>query len=437
MDTSLTLQHQQTLSQTQIQSLNILSFDLIELNTFLRMEYLENPLLDYTETFPTISAAEPLKSYSNASVFSETFSTETMDIPRLNNTSIKEYLLQQLQHNKYSKCEWSLIEYLIDCLDDNGYFTFSPADIAAHTGTDISLINDMLHLLRSLDPPGVFAYNLSDCLIRQLIETEDDFTIMRILIAEHLEDLAAGKISSVSRALNLSTTDVRKFIEKIQRLNPKPLSGFTSEPEQYLAPDIIITKDGETLSISLNDEWIANYHLNDYYMKMLKTTTDPELLDYFEKKLTHVQFIFSCIEQRRKTLLTIAGAILEAQEDFFKKKGNLRPITMTSMAEQLGMHPSTLSRAVKGKYLQYPGGTILCKNLFSSAISTGSQADSLSQSDIKAIIKEIIDGENKSKPYSDQAIANLLKAQNIDFSRRAVTKYRLELHIGSSVERKE
>lgn len=437
MDTTLTLQHQQSLSQTQIQSLNILSFDLIELNGFLRTEYLENPLLDYTETFPALSSSETLKSYNNTSSFFEPLSKDTMDIPKLEDTSIKEYLLLQLHHDKYSKYEWALIQYLIDCLDDNGYFKFTPADIAAHTGTDISMVEDMLLLLRSLEPLGIFAYDLADCLVRQLDETDDDFPVLHALITEHLEELAAGKISSISRAFKLSTAEVRKFIERIQHLNPKPLSGFTPGTEQYIIPDIIFTKNDDTFSISLNDDWVANYHINDYYMKMLNTTTDSELLEYFKGKLAHIQFIFSCIEQRRKTLLSIAEAILKEQSDFFEKGGTLHPMTMTSVAEQLEIHPSTLSRAIKGKYIQYPRGTILCKDLFSSAVSTGAQTDALSQADVKTIIKEIIDNENKAKPYSDQAIVKLLKAKDIDLSRRAVTKYRLELHIGSIVERKE
>lgn len=437
MNTTLTLQHQQSLSQTQLQSLNILSFDLVELNTFLRTEYLENPLLDYTETFPPFSNTEPLKSYNNTASFFDSISKEMTDIPKLENCSIKEYLLQQLQHNKYSKAEWSLIQYLIDCLDDNGYFTFSLTDISAHTGADITLIEDMLHLLRSLEPLGVFAYNLSDCLVRQLDETDDDFKILHLLITNHLNDLAFGKISSVSRALKLSTADVRKHLEKIQHLDPRPLSGFTPCTEQYIIPDIIITQNNGSLTVSLNDDWIANYHVNEYYLKMLKTTTDPELLKYFNEKLAHVQFIFSCIEHRKRTLLSIAEAILNTQMEFFKHGGTLHPMTMASLAEQLGLHPSTLSRALKGKYLQYPQGTILCKDLFSSAVTKGLQRDSLSQSDIKTIIKEIIDNEDKAKPLSDQAIVKLLKTKDIEISRRAVTKYRLELHIGSSVERKE
>lgn len=437
MDMNLTLQQHQSLSQSQIQSLSILSFDSVELNEFLRDEYLENPLLDYTETVPGITRSETISSYTNISSSFPNTSRETMDIPSLEDTSIKQYLLQQLDISQYTRYEWNLMHYLIDCLDDNGYFHFTPEEIAKQTGTKVSVIRRCLSILRCLEPAGVFSFDLPDCLIRQLDDLSDDFETMKKIISEHLEDISLGKVSSVSRALNLSTADVRKCIARIRSLNPKPLSGFLPGNEQYIIPDIIFTKDKETWSISLNDGWTTNYHLNDYYFKMLKTTSDPELLSYFEEKLAHIQFIFSCIEQRRKTILSIAEEILKNQEDFFNSKGNLRPMTMLSLAETLGMHPSTFSRALKGKYIQYPGGCILCKNLFTTAVTSGSSNGTVSQSDVKTVIQELINSENKSRPYSDQAIVKFLKEQDITISRRAVTKYRMELGIGSSVERRE
>ena len=437
IDMNLTLQQQQSLSQSQIQSLKILAFDSMELNRFLRDEYLENPLLDYTETHPDIARTEPITSYTNVSSYNGNNTLNTMDTPQLEDTSIKQYFIQQLDLTHYSKSQQYVIEYLIDCLDDNGYFRFTPEEIAHETGADLYLIRNCLDLLKTLEPAGVFSFDLKDCLISQLDETADNFGITKEIISNHLEDMASGKISSISRALGLPTAEVRKCIDRIRLLNPKPLSGFFPGKEEYVIPDIIFTKENGNWNITLNDRWTANYHLNDYYMKMLKSTSDSELLDYFEGKLKSVQFIFSCIEQRQKTLLSIAEAILNEQNDFFSETGTLHPMTMSSLAERLGIHPSTFSRAVKGKYIQYPGGYILCKDLFTTAVTTDGREEPMSQSDIKSIIKQLIESENKSKPYSDQTIVKLLKEQNLSISRRAVTKYRLELGIGSSIERKE
>lgn len=437
IDMNLTLQQQQSLSQSQIQSLRILSFDSMELNRFLRDEYLANPLLDYTETYPDITKTEPITSYTNLSSYNGNSSLNTLDISPLEDTSIKQYLLQQLDLTQYSKSKQHMIYYLIDCLDDNGYFRFTVEEIAQETGVDVSIIYDCLDLLKTLEPVGIFSFDLKDCLISQIDETTDNFEMMKEMISHHLEDIASGKISSISRALGISTAEVRKCIDRIRLLNPKPLSGFLPGKEEYIIPDIIFTKEDKDWTITLNDRWTANYHLNDYYVKMLKSTSDPELLHYFEGKLKSVQFIFSCIEQRRKTLLSIAETILNEQKEFFSGTGALHPMTMSSLSEKLRIHPSTFSRAIKGKYIQYPGGSVLCKGLFAAAVSSAEGDSSVSQSDIKSLIRVLIEKENKSKPYSDQTIVKLLKEQNISISRRAVTKYRLELGIGSSVERKE
>ena len=437
MDINLTLHQRQALSQSQIQSLNILSFDSIELNQFLQDEYLENPILDYTETVPGIADAESLHSYTDTLPVSGSDSLRTADIPKLEDTAIKQYLLQQLDSSRYSRFKWKLISYLIDCLDSNGYFGFTPEEIAKQTGADTFIITECLTLLRSLEPAGVFSSCLTDCLISQLDKKNSDYEIMKTIISCHLEDIAAGKISSVSRALSLSTADVRKCIARIRMLNPKPLSDFMPGKEQYIIPDIIFTKESDNWKITLNDSWIANYHLNDYYIKMLPTAADPELRTYFGKKLARIQFIFSCIEQRRKTLLSIAGEILKEQEAFFNSTGNLRPMTMASLSERLDVHPSTFSRAVKGKYIQFPKGTVPCKELFCTPVISNGAMASYSQSDIKDLIRQLINAENKKKPYSDQTLVKLLKEHGITISRRAAANYRLEAGFASSVERKE
>lgn len=436
MDINLSFSQRQSLSYAQIQSLDILSFDSEQLNQFLRDEYLENPLLDYTEKFPDITKRDMVFPYSKAHS-SEYTPDEVPDLPRLDDDSIKEILLQQLNITHYSKYEWSLFKYLIDCLDENGYFHFSPEDIHKQTGAKVETISMCLDILRQLEPIGIFSYDLSDCLISQLDKDCDGYDILKKLILNHMEDMALGKISSISRAMNLSTASVRKYMDRIRVLNPKPLSNFLPSREHYVIPDIIYIYDGNSWNISLNDDWIENYHLNDYYLTLLETTEDPDLISYFEKKLAHIQLIFSYIEQRRKTLFSIAEQILIRQKTFFLSQGPLRPMTMTVLSKTLGIHLSTVSRALKGKYVQAPRGTILCKDLFTPTVITSENEDGSSQNEIKLLIRKFIDAENKEKPYSDHALEKLLKTEGISVSRRAIAKYRHELGIGSSVDRKE
>lgn len=429
MDYNLSLQQQQTLSQSQIQSLNILSLDSIELDNFLQNEYLENPLLDYTEKFPNIVSHEPIKLYSDTPAPS--------NLPHSEDASIRQYILNQLDINRYNKSEWALIKYLTNCLDENGYFQFTPEEIALQTGLKPQTIEKCLTVLRGLEPTGIFSSGLTDCLIRQLDSSHQDYEIMKEMITNHMGNMASGKISSISRSLNISTVSVRKCMEHIRSLNPRPLSGFSLTQKDYIIPDIIYTyTDGKWL-ISLNDNWIENYHINDYYVQMLKTAKDPELVSYFKGKLAHVQFIFSCIEQRRKTLRSIAEEILLLQKDYFLSGGSPRPMLMNNLAAELNIHPSTFSRAIKGKYIQFPGGTVLCRSLFCASIISDAEGSSVSQNEIKLLIQKFIDSENKSKPHSDQTLVRLLQAENITVSRRAIAKYRQELGIGSSMDRKE
>ncbi len=438
MQIDLKLQQKQTLSHAQIQSLNVLAYDCVELNQFLQDEYLENPLLDYTETVANPAKTDAPPAY--AAALSRQDQQKPGDIPCPEEETIQQFLLNQLDMKRYSKAEWALIKYLTNCLDENGYFPFSIEEIQEQTNADAKTISRCLEELRLLEPAGIFSSDLTSCLISQLDESSEEYEPMKAMIQNHMEDMALGRISSISRALNLSTASVRKCMERIRVLNPRPLSGLSSGQDHFVIPDIIYSYFEGNWQISLNDNWVENYHLNDYYIKMMQTAKDPELSKYFEGKLSRVQFLFTCIEQRRKTLFSLAEQILSCQSGFFLSKEPLRPMTMAALSEKLGIHPSTLSRAIKGKYVQYPKGVISCRDLFTaSAIPAESQDQerALSQEDIKNRIQAAIDGENKSKPYSDQKLVKLLEEQGISISRRAVTKYRQELGIGSSVDRKE
>lgn len=255
------------------------------------------------------------------------------------------------------------------------------------------------------------------------------------MILFHLPDIADGKIGNISRNLHISTIDVRKNIELISRLNPRPLSGFGSENNRYIIPDIIFQKDLGSWSIQLNDSWTTNYHLNDYYMKMIQNSSDNELVDYFKTKLARVQFILNSIEQRRNTILAISQIVLNIQTGFFENNDPLIPMTMSEVAQIAGIHTSTVSRAIKGKYLQYPSGCIFFKNLFTSHVSA-QEHGAITPMLVKQHLKELIESENKNKPYSDQVLSKLLNERGIKVSRRVTAKYREEMGIKGSFDRR-
>ena len=202
----------------------------------------------------------------------------------------------------------------------------------------------------------------------------------------------------------MSTQDVRKCIAKIRELNPRPISGFLTNSTDYIVPDILIDYQDSSWIIRLNDQWIGNYSLCDYYLNMMHTSQSPELKEYFRKKYNRVQLIMHSIEQRRETILKITSAVLERQKDYFTGNSTLKPMTLADIASDISMHTSTISRGIKNKYLQYPFGVVYLKDLFTSSAG---KKDNNSPIAVKKQLKTIIASENPNNPYSDSTLSNL------------------------------
>ncbi len=430
------LEQSQIMSQNQIQSLQILAMDNAELNEYLMNEYLENPLLEHEGA----DGREDQKTNLLDSVRNETYKSwnqesKGYDMVSENPLELKYFLLDQVNQLKYNVLENKVMEFLIECLDGSGFFTTPLEEVARMTRAPLETVEKCLEVLSGLKPDGIFAPDLAHCLIRQLeVEGEDD-NYIRDIILNHLQDVAEGKISTISRSLNLSTAQVRKYIAMIKRLNPRPLTGIVSGRTEYVMPDVIFSYKDQQWTIELNDKWMGDYKLSTYYMNLMKTATDKELLEYFRKKMESTRFIIRSVEQRRMTILRICEAILNWQMDYFMGKGPLKPMTMADIAEEIDMHVSTISRGIKGKYLQCPRGTIRMKSLFLSSVNAGGDLQETPDV-VKEKIRELIDGENPEKPYSDQEISELLEKQEISISRRTVAKYRKELGISTTYERK-
>lgn len=439
------LEQKQLLSQNQIQSLEILAMDGVELNQFLQSEYLENPLLDYSGGHSMGSKTEEInKTYEQTVTYGRNYEEmieeedkRRKDIPVQDEDAVKRYLLDQLSRNQFNIAQWTLMEYMVDCLDDTGFFTTPISEVADKTGMPQEEVQRIWLILQNLEPYGIFAPDLKHCLLRQLDMMGLQDAMVWEIVDKHLQDVADGKISNISRQMKLSTVEVRRCIEQIAKLNPRPMSEFAVGHSNYVVPDIIFKEEHGKWEVELNDDWIEDYHINDYYLRMMKESKDEELSEYFRIKLERVRFVMNSIAQRRQTVMAISEAVMNRQKAFLEGKAYLQPMTMTDVAEEIGIHTSTVSRAIKGKYIQYPGGTMVMKNLFSASVTMTSGDVAVGTMQIKEMIKELIDGENKKKPYSDQALVNYLKEKNIDISRRAVAKYREEMGIKGSFDRKE
>lgn len=426
---------QQLLSVDQRQSLQILAFTNQELDSFLSEEYMQNPMLDcerdrQSEIIDSIDGHyEYASSYKDHYIqYEEEDSDRRGDIRAKETSSLRRQLKGQLSIGSYSGEEWKLIDYLIDCLDEKGFFTYSAEEISSVYGCPVEMVEKCLADLRELEPAGIFSRDIAECLLKQLqAQKEKDEVLIRI-ISDHLPDLLRGNLSAVTRALGISTAKCRACIRKIGELNPRPIMNTETEGVEYVVPDILVTRENNVWKVTLNDGWMGEYKFNDYYIHMMQSAADPELREYFRTKLDRARLIVTSIERRRSTIIQIVEAILEYQNDYFLRGGKLVPMTMDLLAQKLGISTSTVSRAVKNKYIQYRR-PILLRDLFSNAASEKTDA---SADIVRRRIGELVSKEDHAHPLSDDRIAKLLKNEDMSVSRRTVAKYRQQMGIPDS-----
>ena len=434
MQSNLILEQTQTLSGAQIQSLKVLEYTNQELDVFLQTEYLENPLLETSMDRQEETMQNLEKFYEKGSEYSGDQVRENDDeVNRQGDVRAKEQgtlermILEQLPHGRYSDEERKLIRYLVGCLDDRGYFPCDAEDIAEVSGYDAAMIKKCLEELKELEPAGIFAKDLSECLVLQLKRAGVEDLKLYEMAERCLDEILKGHISRVTRQLHISTVNAKEYMHILASLNPRPLAGEGRETP-YIVPDILVVREGDSWKAELNDRWMGEYHLNDYYIHMMETAQDQELKEYFAEKLKRARYVMECVEQRRATILKIVYEILERQSGYFLSGASLKPMMQEEIAQSLGIHSSTVSRAIRGKYLQYQR-TVLLKDLFSTAVSREEQT---AAEDVKKKIRMLIDQEDKEKPFSDSGLEKLLAKEGIRISRRTIAKYRGQMGIPDS-----
>lgn len=421
----------QGMSQHQLQSLEILAMDTMELNRFLQNEYMDNPLLEYVgnrqPSWEQFSACE-----KSTGDHWEQYAPEKEGAGK-ENEIIQKQLLHQLSRDSFDKRQWELMEYLTECLDDNGFFTMPVWEAADKTGRTVLEVKNALDILRKLEPCGIFSGDLKQCLLKQLEQQGKKDTNLWRIVEGHLDDVASGNIVNISRKLHMKTIDIHKCIQQITELNPRP--GMELEcglAAGYVVPDILFKKENGQWEAELNDEWFEDYRVNDYYLSMLKDCRDPQLAEYFQGKLKRVRSIMDSIEQRRCTILSVSQAVIKRQNSYLNRCGPLEPMSMKELAQELGIHISTVSRAVKGRYIQCPWGVLRMRDLFGKAVSEITGGMQISAAQIQEKLRALIGDEDKQHPFSDQNLTELLENMGITVSRRTVTKYRKLMGIKGS-----
>ena len=425
------------------QAIHLLQFSATDLSTFIQEQALENPLMDVQEP-PKVMEVEKreqidlyMHSYSSFSQAGHEDRPSPIDYALVDRKSLSDHLLQQLHEFNLSPSEREKATYFIYSLREDGYLS-RPLEEVCHD-LKISRLEgeDILQTVQSFEPAGIGARNLQECLLLQLQRFEKRCPLAEQVVMLYMEDLAKRKWKDMSIELGVSLSDIQEVNDLLQTLDPRPGTQFGVEPIQFVTPELRIIADGDQLHVHLIDDMIPTISLNRHYEQLLRSQQEVEAAHYAKQKVQQVQWLIRSIAQRKQTIIKVGEAIARHQHDYFlTKNGVLKPLTLKEIAEEIGVHESTVSRATTNKYAETPKGLLELKSLFSSSVRNDFGESASSQS-IKEWMKAYIDAENKQKPLSDaKIVASLQKERGIAVSRRAIAKYRDELGIPSSSKRK-
>lgn len=352
--------------------------------------------------------------------------------------TLPEHLMFQLQFATPKKDCRRIGKYIIESLDENGYMTSTSEEIAEATGTCEEKVQKVLDIIHTFDPMGVGAKDLAECLIIQLRQKKQLTDIFERVINKHLEDLANNRLAVIAKDMGISAKDVQDMSDIIRTLEPKPGRGFASQSDnRYIIPDVLVERvDGEYVVV-INESSSPKLMVSSYYQKLLKEADkDDNLNKYLSDRVNSALWLIKSIEQRKQTIYNVVTAVVKHQKEFLDKGSKyMKTLTLKDIAEEVGIHESTVSRSINGKYLQCPRGVFEIKYFFSAGVSS-SGGEGISSNSIKEFIKEIVDNEDPKSPCSDQAMVEILKEKGINISRRTVAKYRDEMNILSSSKRR-
>ena len=456
MDYSYNLTQEQKLVLTHEMQLSIkvLQMSANELREYINDEFAENPILDIQENISNSadSKSKELDKYDYKEMIkylefdnygAQSYgSYDDEEISPFNfiseKKSLKEYLYEQINEIEENDLIISIAGYIIESLDHRGYLEISVEEIAKEINIDKALVEEALEVVQDLEPYGIGARNLKECLKIQLINLGLIDDILEKIVDDHLEDIANSRYVNIAKSLNISPREAQRYGDIIRKLEPKPSRGFfTGEDVKFIIPDAEIRNIQGEFYIIMNDGILPKLSVNNAYKEVLNTNADENSTEYVKEKLNKAISIVKSIEQRRSTLYKVLEKIVEKQKDFLLKGVNyIKPMTLKEISEDIKMHESTVSRAIKDKYILTSFGTIKIKDLFVSKLSVGKNDEDVAVTIIKNKIKNMIDKENKKKPLSDQVICDNLNDEKINISRRTVAKYREELGIQSSSKRK-
>jgi RNA polymerase sigma-54 factor len=362
------------------------------------------------------------------------------DFPIAASTPLTEKLIDQLHLADVTEIGMEVAEEIIGNIDEDGYLRrdleaiVNDINLSNHLHLSVSQVEEVLSIIQRLDPPGIGSRSLQECLLIQLEFSKADPALTshaRALLMDHFEEFTKKHYQQISKLLNIPLDEVKSVLELISHLNPKPGEGTIITQENYLTPDFLVTKDEDHFVIQLNDKNVPPLRINRNYRELMSKRnkqTGADTKQFLRQKFDAAKWFIASIYQRRETMLKVMHAIVDRQRDFFETGEGLKPLIYKDIAEIIHMDISTISRVVNGKYVQTDFGVYELRHFFSEGISMQSGED-VSNKEVKERIKEILAGEDKSKPLSDEEIAAILKDRGFNIARRTVAKYRESMMI--------
>ena len=479
MEARLSLRQSQRVVMTPLlqQAIQLLQLSTLELQEVVQKELLENPLLEEvapeTENAPEAAAATPDAAPAPTvpaepppvDAPASTTERQTDDLPFDLNAimsddheerslvaqedreelpfenivrsvnSLTDHLDEQLRFTVEDPLVRRIGAEIIGNLDEDGYLRAELSEIATRCETTVEEVEKVLALVQAFDPPGVAARSIQECLLIQLRADPNPDPVSVEIVQDHFDELSRRRYPDIARALKLSVDRVMESVEEIMGLEPKPGRRFGGGDSRYIVPDVVVHKMGNEYVVVLNEDGIPRLRVNSLYRSLLRGSGD-EARAYVEQKLRSAMWLIKSVDQRQRTLRKVTQSIVKFQRDFLDKGlPYLRPLSLRDVGEDIGMHESTISRVTTNKYVETPQGLFELKFFFHSGIASG-DGEMVSSVSVKKMIQDLLANEDAAKPLSDQEVAQNLKGRGLTIARRTVAKYREELGILPSHQRR-
>jgi RNA polymerase sigma-54 factor len=468
----LRVAQKQILTPGLVQMVSVLALNRLELREMINQEIMANPVLEElaedgvtaesytdeaflqkeTEKVPDTEAPNPFDEFDFGSFFTQYLDTgaeraasserEEVEKPSFekflsSSSSLSDHLAWQLSVSISTETVRKIAESIIGNLDENGYLTATLEEIAQAGQYSMEDIEEALTMVQEFDPPGVAARDLRECLLLQMKVLDPQNTLAHEIVSEHLKLLQNNQLKEVSRAVNRPIELVKRAVDVIKRLDPKPGLRYNKTEPRLVEPDVQFRKvDGEW-QVFMNDDDLPQLRLNPTYRRLLvRDAADRDVRNYVKERFTAAIQLMKNIEQRKHTIVRVCQAILRRQNDYLDHgPDHLRPMMIKEVAEEVGVHPSTVSRAVANKYVHTPQGVLELRSFFSESVN-GPQGAEMSLLSLKRRVKQMIEEEDSSRPLTDEQITKRLSNEGIHVTRRTVAKYREDLRIPSTHRRR-